>query len=156
MRAESQALARVWNDLQLRQGSHIEFSLDRDVKRKPRRHPNHWSNSGILREAFTSLNRTSTEHIRQSHHEIDAMGVVSLAHRNAMRSLLSKEWSLVRDGSQKNQWLRVHKSFDETPMTMFLERYSIYLHLWLDIGRWCAHLAKAHLASSSVMKTTKN
>ena len=64
MRAESQALARVWNDLQLRQGSHIEFNLDRDVTRKPWRHrkpwlhPNHWSKSGMLREAFIALNVT--------------------------------------------------------------------------------------------------
>ena len=121
LRREASALASAWNDQQLRSGHEIEFTLDREARQSSRTklpHGNVWTAAGILREAFSSLNRTCTAHTRSSHREVDAMALVSMAHHHAVREFATAEVDGILNQTQPALWLRVQRAFDETPMTL--------------------------------------
>lgn len=121
MVSEARAVVSVFNEGQLRTGHTAELSCDQRERLRRRQgwvHANAWTSCGVQQEAFSALNKTSTVHARNSHRELDAQALVSMAHMSAVRKYYAEEWRRIDAGDSEVGWLRIHKACDEMPMNL--------------------------------------
>ena len=106
--AEAQAVAGVWDRDQLRHGTLLGKALDDSVSR----HPQCWHQAGVVKAAFDSIGVHLSEAMRDTHREIEVVGVCHAAAKRVQRDLLGRFAS----ASTLPDWFIVQRAFDGTPV----------------------------------------
>ena len=98
-------------------------------------HPNRWTIPGTLQMAFAYIRAGSSKMLRQSHNEIAALSMVSLAHRESILDH-AKHLSMDIELSPRSStsWVVLERAWDLTPLTVnfgnFASRVRPYARYW--------------------------
>ena len=117
MRSRFEATAGIWDKGRLRRGERLCLDVEKRAKQQPTwHHPNAWTLSGCIREAFLAVGTMCKRSNRRTRRELDVVAAVSLAvgwHTNQGGSV----WlDSILCGARKPKFVFIERCWDCTPI----------------------------------------